>query len=208
MELTDLEFCPPSLPLPEHVGSYLEQMAPEIESYRSKTPGGFRGFVPSDYVAFYSALSHLVDQRLACGNAFCEWGSGLGVSTCLASMLGFEAAGIEIDGRLVQAAEQLARQFDLTADFAHGSFLPEGVDDLIDDAFAENEGEISMIIQSDDAYDQLGKDLEDFDVVFCFPWPTDEGVTAEIFERFASVGAILLTFDEGEGYRIRRKSES
>ncbi len=208
MALKQIAFSPPELQLPGDVALYLEQMAPQVERYRSKTPGGFRGFVPSDYVGFYSALSHVVDQRLACGNAFCEWGSGLGVSTCLASMLGFEAAGIEIDGALVQAAEQFVADFELIADFAHGSFLPDGVDDLIDSAFAENNGEISMIIQSDDAYHQLGKDVDDFDIVFCFPWPTDEGVTAEIFERYASVGAILLTFDEAEGYRVRRKSEN
>jgi hypothetical protein len=206
MALTDIDFFPPVRRLPEPVASYLEQMAPQVEHYRSKTPGGFRGFVPSDYVGFYSALSHVVDQRLACGNSFCEWGSGLGVSTCLAGMLGFEAAGIEIDGRLVRAAEQFVEEFDLDADFAHGSFLPNGVDDLIDSAFAENQGEISMIIDADDAYDQLGKELDEFDIVFCFPWPTDEDVTAEIFERFASVGAILMTFDEAEGYQVRRKS--
>lgn len=207
MALIDIEFLPPSIQLPQQVASYLEKMAPQVERYRSKTPGGFRGFVPSDYVGFYSALSHVIDQRLACGNVFCEWGSGLGVSTCLASMLGFDAAGIEIDQRLVHAAERFVEDFELEAEFAHGSFLPQGIDDLIDQAFAENEGEISMIIDCDDAYDQLGRDLADFDVVFCFPWPTDEGVTAEIFERYASVGAILMTFDEGEGYRVRRKSE-
>jgi hypothetical protein len=207
MGLIEIDFSPPTVDLPIHVALYLRQMAPQVERYRSKTVGGFRGFVPSDYVAFYSALSHVVDQRLACGNAFCEWGSGLGVSTCLAGMLGFDAAGIEVDGRLVPAAVQLAEEYRCNAEFAHGSFLPAGVEDLIDSAFAENEGEISMVIDCEHAYDQLGKDLEDFDVVFCYPWPNDEGVTARVFDRCASVGAILLTFDEYEGYRARRKSE-
>lgn len=205
MALKNIPFSPPNVQLPASVADYLQKMAPQVERFRSKTPGGFRGFVPSDYVAFYSALSHVVVRRLACGNTFCEWGSGLGVSTCLASKLGFDSSGIEIDDKLVQAADKFADQFEIDAQFVTGSFLPQGVDDLIDDAFAENEGEISMIAHSDDAYDQLGRELEDFDVVFSFPWPTDEEVTAEIFERFASVGALLLTFDEGEGYRVRRK---
>lgn len=208
MGLIDLSFRPTGLELPADVTTYLQQMSPRVERYRSKVPGGFRGFVPSDYEAFYSALSCVVDQRLACGSTFVEWGSGLGVSTCLAEMLGFDAFGIEIDERLVEAAERFAGEFDLNARFAHGSFIPDGADDLIDVAFAENQGEISMIVQSDDAYDQLQRGLDEFDVVFCFPWPTDEDVTAEIFERFASDGAILLTFDEGEGYRVRRKSYS
>ena len=207
MGLNEFDFSPPKLDLPAHVDLYLQQMAPQVEHYRSKTTAGFRGFVPSDYVAFYSALSHVVDQRLACGSAFCEWGSGVGVSTCLAGMLGFDAAGIEFDGRLFRAAEQLAEEFNAEARFAHGSFLPAGVEDLIDAAFAENDGEISMVIESDDAYEQLGNELADFDVVFCYPWPNDEEVTARVFDRFASVGAILLTFDEYVGYRARRKSE-
>ena len=205
MALTDIRFSPPKSALPDNVADYLEQMAPLVEQYRSKTPGGFRGFVPSDYVAFYSVLAHVVEQRLACGNAFCEWGSGLGVSTCLASSLGFEAFGIEIDERLVEAADCFARRFDVDARFIQGSFVPQGVEELVDRAFAENEGQISMVFHADDAYEQLGRKIEDFDVVFSFPWPTDADLTAEIFERFASNGALLLTFDEGEGYRVRRK---
>ena len=205
MSLTDLQISTSKIELPSDVADYLDQMAPRVEQYRSKTPGGFRGFVPSDYVGFYSALADVVQQRLACGELFCEWGSGLGVSTCLASLLGFESSGVEIDGNLVEAADRFASEFDIQANFVEGSFLPQGVDDLVDEAFTENEGEISMIPHADDAYDQLGHELEDFDVVFSFPWPTDADLTANIFERYAAVGALLLTFDEGEGYRVRRK---
>lgn len=205
MPLEEIDFSPPEIPIPAEVEAYLQSMVDPIEHFRTKTPGSFRGYVPSDYSKFYVAMTHLVERRLACGSAFCEWGSGLGISTCLASMLGFDSVGIEIDNRLVQAAEELASEQGLDVEFALGSFLPDGVDDLIDEAFADNEGEISMIIQSDDAYQQLGRELDEFDLVFCFPWPTDESVTAEIFERFACNGAILLTFDEGEGYQARRK---
>jgi hypothetical protein len=120
-------------------------------------------------------------------------------------MSGFHANGIEIDEALVQAAEEIAEVFELDVDYALGSFLPEGADDLIDEAFGENDGSISMVTQPDIAYDQLGRGLEEFDVIFCFPWPTDEELTARIFDRFASSGAILLTYDETEGYSIRRK---
>ncbi len=205
MTLTTIEFNPPKRELPNQVEEFLAYIEPLVEQHRTKVARGFRGFVASDYHAFYPAISHLADLRLACGNAFCEWGSGLGVSTCLASMAGFHANGIEIDEVLVQAAEEIAEAFELPVDYALGSFLPDGADDLIDEAFGENDGAISMVIQPDIAYEQLGRDLDEFDVVFSFPWPTDEELTAKIFDRFAASGAILLTFDESEGYLIRRK---
>ena len=205
MTLTTIDFTPPKRPFPERVEEFLAHIEPLVEKHRTKVPSGFRGFVASDYHAFYLAITHLADLRLACGNAFCEWGSGLGVSTCLASMAGFHANGIEIDDVLVQVAEEIVEAFELDVDYALGSFLPDGANDLIDEAFGENDGEISMITQPDIAYDQLGRDLDEFDVIFSFPWPTDEELTAKIFDRFASPGAILLTFDESEGYSIRRK---
>ncbi|MFT7633348.1 MAG: hypothetical protein ACI87E_004403, partial [Mariniblastus sp.] len=190
MALTQLEFQPPTSGMPPSVKDFLEQTAPLVEQHRTKIPGGFRGFVPSDYQAFYYAISHLFEQRLAFGLTFCEWGSGLGISTCLASMVGYEAFGIEIDEKLVEAAEAIAEDFELPVAYAAGSLLPDGADDLIDEAFGENDGEISMVIQPDNAYEQIGFELDEFDVVFSFPWPTDEELTAKIFDRFANVGSI------------------
>ena len=127
------------------------------------------------------------------------------LSTCLASKLGFDAVGIEIDERLVTAADRFADQFGVNVEFAHGSFLPPGVDEIVDEAFADHEGEISLFAHSDDAYEQLGRELADFDVVFAFDWPNDEHLVATIFEQFACTGAILLSYHETEGYQIRRK---
>jgi len=205
MSLIDIEFSPPAMRLPKQVADYLEQMETHIEQFRNKAPNRFQGFVPSDYVRFYEAISHVLDRRLACGNLFCEWGSGLGVATCLANMLGFNAYGIEIDEVLVQASQQFAEEHELPNQFIHGSFLPGDADDVVDAAFAENEGCISMYAHADDAYSQLDSEIEDFDLVFAFPWPDDEDLTATIFEKFASNGALLLTYDETDAYRLRRK---
>lgn len=205
MALTNIKFSPPEIRLPASVEAYLDSMTSFVEQYHSQTVGGFRGFVPCDYVGFYRAVAHIVDRRLSCGNTFCEWGSGLGIATCLASMLGFDAAGIEIDERLFRVAERVAQEMALPVRFVHGSCLPPGVDDLVDDAYAENDGLISMIAHADDAYAELGRDLSDFDFVFAFPWPNDEELTTVIFERFACDGALLLTYDEVAAYRLRRK---
>jgi hypothetical protein len=136
---------------------------------------------------------------------FCEWGSGIGVATMIASMVGFEAHGIEIDPGLVDVAEGLIQEHGLAVNIVCGSFVPEGVDDLIDSAFAENDGSISMVTEAVDAYSELGLEIDEFDIVFCFPWLTDEALTAEIFDRSASTGSLLLTYDEMNGFSLRRK---
>ena len=44
---------------------------------------------------------------------------------------------------------------------------------------------------SDHAYDELGLDVSDFDLVFAYPWPDEQAVTAALFDRFAGPGAVL-----------------
>ena len=51
----------------------------------------------------------------------------------------------------------------------------------------------------------LGLEVRDFDLIFAYPWPNDEELTASLFERFAAPGALLLTYDETDAVRLRRK---
>src|SRR5262245_50345847 len=83
-------------------------------------------FVPSDHLCAFGALQALAESALAPGGRFCEWGSGFGVVTCLAAMIGFDACGIEIEPELVDAARRLAEDFELSAEFVCGSFIPRG----------------------------------------------------------------------------------
>src|SRR5205085_9980642 len=74
----------------------------------------------------YGVLNGLTVSGIPTGSLFCEWGSGFGVVACLAAFLEFDASGIEIEGELVDAARQLADDFDLPVEFIHGSFIPKG----------------------------------------------------------------------------------
>ncbi len=56
---------------------------------------------------------------------FCEWGSGIGVVTAMAEMLGFEACGIEIDAPLAAASRELLRDFKLSAPIETGDYLEQ-----------------------------------------------------------------------------------
>jgi hypothetical protein len=74
-------------------------------------------YVPSNYDVVYAALSTLPRGR------FCEWGSGMGIITGLAEMLGFNAHGIELDPRLVAASRRLLADFGLSASIGTGDYL-------------------------------------------------------------------------------------
>jgi hypothetical protein len=116
-------------------------------------------------------------------------------------MLGFDARGIEIEAELVDAAQELADDFGLAAEFVRGSFIPcEG------SAEAAAAGSFAWLTTGEgSAYPQLGLGPDEFDLVFAYPWPDEETVTANWFERSAAEGAILLTYHDVESLRFRRK---
>jgi hypothetical protein len=98
-------------PLPQRALAFLEEgraRFPSLERF---------DFVPSDYPAVWRRLA-----ALPCGR-FCEWGSGFGIVTGLAEMLGFEAWGVEIDPALAEASRRLLADFGLSAQIETGDYL-------------------------------------------------------------------------------------
>ena len=184
---------------PRVVRAFLREAGRRID--RFQRDHHLPGFVPSDYTRTYAALRALSASNLAPGNLFCEWGSGFGVVACLASMLDFDACGIEIEGELVDEARRLADDFDLPVEFVRGSFIPPGSSRRLapDSAFGW------LNTSSDTAHEELGYGPDDFDAIFAYPWPDEErGVTA-LFERHAGAGAVLLTYHGDDELRLRRK---
>lgn len=162
------------------------------------------GFVPSDFELVYRALRSLKSDRagsLLAGNSFCEWGSGIGVVACLAATLGFDSIGIEIDPRLVEASQKLAREHKLAVQFIHGSYVPDGHE--CEDDF--DESQVMTLEQGRSVYEELGLDPDDFDCIFAYPWPGEDDVVTAVFDRYAARGAVLLTFHGQDGVLMRRK---
>ena len=206
MPLVDIEISINGSVLPDDVVAFIREADLRVSQFVRRSPVRITGFVPSDFVTVYHALRAITEANLAPGTSLCEWGGGFGVVASLAAMLGFKVCGIEIERGLVDASRRLADDFGLPVEFVHGSFVPYGAEAYAEEAYADNNAEsFWLATDADDAYDKLGLDPDDFDVVFAYPWPGEEGLTASLFEKYAAEEALLLTYDKFNSVRLRRK---
>ena len=206
MPLVDIEISINGSVLPDHVVAFLREADLRVNQFVWNSPFFATGFAPSDYGTVYRALGAITEANLAPGTSFCEWGSGFGVVASLAAMLELKVCGIEIERGLVDASRRLADDFGLPVEFVHGSFIPSPDEAYSEEAYTDNNAEsFSLVTDADDAYDELGLDPVDFDVVFAYPWPDEERLIASLFEKHAAEEALLLTYNKYKSVRLRRK---
>ncbi len=153
----------------------------------------FHSFIASEYEVVLDAL---IAHR-APGRTFLELGSASGVITIMADLLGYEAAGIEIDTSLVAAARALATRFDSQARFVAGSFFPSGHTFRTKDG-DERTGTMGAGVS---AYLELRKALDDFDVVFGYPWGGEEPVMMDLMKRYGNPASLLLLHGVNDGVK-------
>jgi predicted O-methyltransferase YrrM len=189
---------PSTGPIPREVRAYLREAERRIEQFQQDRL--IPAFVSCDFERTYRVLAALAESAIAPGSLFCEWGCGFGVVTCLAAMLDFDARGIEIETDLVEAAQQLAEDFGVPAEFVCGSFIPPGSADCL-----ELSGDFAWLSTEEQKVDETDLGAADFDVIFAYPWPDEEHVLANIFERHAAPGALLVTYHGGDEFWLRRK---
>jgi hypothetical protein len=187
---------------PEEMRRFLREAERRIEEFTEATRNHpIPAFVPSDFMAAYGVLAAIEEQSLAAGSLFCEWGSGFGIVTCLAAFREFEAYGIEIEPALVREAEQIASDFDLSAQFVEGNFVPPDAEGL-----AATPGEVAWLsMEGRNSYAELGLNVDDFDIIYAYPWPGEDDILGELFHRFAAEGALLVTYNGVEDFRVRRR---
>ncbi len=206
MPLVDIEISVNGSVLPDDVVAFLHEADLRVSQFVRNSPIRVTGFVPSDFVTVYHALRAITEKNLAPGTSLCEWGSGFGVVASLAAMLEVNAYGIEIERGLVDASRKLADDFGLPVEFVHGSYVPSGAEAYVEEAYADNNAEsFSLVADADDAYDELGLDPDDFDVVFAYPWPGEECLIEGLFEKYAAEEALLLTYNQYNSVRLQRK---
>ena len=156
----------------------------------------WHSFVAADYDAVCEVLYSLRRPK----RRFLEWGSASGVITIMADLLGFDACGIEIDASLVQAARQLAERYDSGARFATGSFLPLGWEW----APPDGDGRTATIGQGPSGYLELGQALEDFDVVYGYPWSGEEALMRDLMRSHGRRDALLVLHRVEDGVKVYR----
>jgi hypothetical protein len=156
----------------------------------------FHPFVPADYEMMLDLLLQLRQPGLS----FLEWGSGSGVITIMADLLGYDACGIEIDGDLVDSARELARQFDSNARFAAGSFLPAGYE------YRSSCGDrrLGTIGHAPSGYLILGRGLDTFDLVYGYPWSGEDALMRDVMRCYGDPDARLLLHTGSAGVAILR----
>jgi hypothetical protein len=199
MPLLDVPIPDEPAAVPHDLKRFLAEADKRVEAALAdaRTPA----FVPSSYEALFPVLRTLFHSTLLRGTTFAEWGSGVGVATMVAAYVGYEAYGIEAEWELVEEARKLADDFDLSAEFVCGSFIPPGGEEHVLKA-----GEYAwMTTEEDSSYDDLGVAPDDLDIVYAYSWPDEQQVVAELFEKYAGVGAVLLSCEAGDQFRLRRK---
>lgn len=144
----------------------------------------FHPFVAADYEV---VLDILIRHRRP-GLRFLEWGSATGVITIMADMLGFDASGIELDSTLVATARTLAERFESGARFVSGSFIPNGYRWQPRDG----DGRTGTLGTGPSGYLLLARSLDEFDVVFGYPWGGEEAMMIDLMGSYGRPGALLI----------------
>ena len=173
-----------------------------IEAFMLADQTVIENFVTCDFHLLDQAITWIEQSHLLAGNRFCEFGAGFGVGAMLAALRGMESMGIEIESRLVEQANQVADGLGNAADFYCGSFVPRGVEGLTEIA-AEVE---NVSTEEDDICELIGRELNEFDLFFAFPWPGEHGFFEAVFDACAANGALLLTYRGREGMNLVMKA--
>ena len=193
--------------VPEPFASLIQDADDRWEKFwAQKLNKRYPRYVASEPAQVYAALKHVRDEGLALCKRFIEWGSGFGIATSLASLLGFQATGIELEDGLVAIAESLAEKHQTGAEFITTTYIPEGYisydhvggSDIVPD---ENFG---YQVESP-SYDGMDVGLDEIDVFFVYPWPGEQEMMLKLFESVASEGAILIAYYGDQEICIYRK---
>ncbi len=161
-------------------------------------------YVACDFRDVWRALAQLTARKIANGNTFCEWGCGFGIVTGLASQLGWESIGIEAEPFLVEQANRFLSRNRLQGEIVHGNFLPRGSERLA----GSQSNHASLFHQVANAYEKHDLELDDYSLVFAYPWPGEHAFLQEVFRHYAGDGALMLMFLGPYEIELYRKTAS
>jgi hypothetical protein len=167
-------------------------------------------FVPSVPERVFAVLEEVTTRNLPPTRVFCEWGSGFGTATCMASWLGDEADGLEIEEELVRLSRAIARRLGIPVEILCTSIFPEGYDAYsgVDGAALVTPESLSDHNDEDRGplrYDGMDIDIAAIGLFFAYPWPEEHELMQQLFEAVAMEGAILVVYHTDKDIRVLRK---
>lgn len=202
LEEIELSLPLPTAQVPAAVAAWIAESDRRIdEFFHTERNRKLPKYLPSDPDLLFAVLQKITADDLPLGRVFCEWGSGFGVGTGIAALLGYEAWGIEWEEELVGISEQLAADRGVDANFLATSYLPEGYESaegvggeiLIRDAVFTHPDEGSAIA-GEVGYTGMDRELSEVDVFYVYPWPYQQEFMHQLFDELAVEGAILITY--------------
>lgn len=189
------------IPVPAVVRKWIAEATQRIQAFQDRwDKPQIEQFVAADYELVYQSLCWTLRNQPLLGRRFLEWGCGFAVVSALASSLDLDAIGIEAETELLRQGRQTMSGWDLDLELIHGNFLPRGSEDLADDPMLPSLGH-----DVPDAYETLGLELDDFSIVYAYPWPGEDEFHRLVFDQHADVGALLMQFCGPYDIRLWRK---
>ena len=189
--------------VPAEIQSRIEDVRLRIQTFQDRWDRPqIEQFVAADYYHVWQVLTWIKDTQLLIGKRFLEWGSGFAVVSAMADLLGFDTIAIEAEADLLDQGRNTAQDWNSSIELVRGNFLPPGAELLADDPTLPSLGH-----QVSAAYESIAMDLDDFSIVYAYPWPGEDDFHEAVFDRYAAVGALLVLFCGPNDIRVWRKTK-
>ncbi len=178
-------------PLSIRVTEWITNSRQRIELYWdsfSKQP--LPQYIECDFDLVALALTEVVERDLIDGKLFVEWGCGFAVVTGIAGLLGLDAIGIEAEEMLCVEGRKLLAKHGVPGEIWQGNFLPSGARRLAEDT----DPLVSLTHYIPAAYEANQMGVDDFAIVFAYPWPGEEHFLRLVFDRYARSNGLMLMY--------------
>jgi len=197
--------------LPEKVKNYLKEANQRIDVlFETERNRKIPRFIPCNDKLLYHWLSAIKGSDLCLGKVYCEWGSGYGVGTCLASLLGYESYGIEIEPSLIEESKKLAEDSNIPVTIIQRDYMPEGFECYEGSGGAELIRPENYTYQDGSglrpSYEGMDADLDEVDIFFIYPWPGEQEFVLEFFQAVAADGALCLIYLGDDEFGLYQKT--
>jgi hypothetical protein len=188
-------------PLDAETESFIVDCQRSIEAFQDNWDvHRIEQYVAADFRLVTAVLRWIDHTRQANNHRFLEWGCGFAVMATIAASDGWDSVGIESESVLIDQAHKLAHLRPVRPELFLGNFLPKGADDLADDPYHP-----SLNHPQKPAYDSIGLELDDFGVIYSYPWPGENWFHEAVVDRYGARGVIHIQFAGPNDVRVFQK---